>query len=190
MTCLPDTFLRHSQCPAWSSLRSSRYSVSSQEWRRHGAADHHLSSDSTHVATWVFGRKVQRFQCCIKRRTFKVLFLPAETFQSRRCDLGHVKVLVDVFFFKQDDLDDNDVYGIADSRIFVQRRNHIHYRQQICLDIAAFMKLHHRRISNNKSFNVSCSDNWSRDTLLVTMSLLAISFPMIPYFTATLNDNL
>lgn len=137
-----------------------------------------------------FRKKVERFQCCIKTRTLVVYFLPAETFQRRRCDLGHVQVLVRVFLLEQDDLHDNDVNGIADCRVFVERRHHVHDRQKIRLDIAAFMKLHHRRISDNERFNMSRSDYRPCDATLVRRFLLAISFPVIPYFTATLNDNL
>lgn len=96
-TCPPDTCLRHLQCPAWRNPSSSKCSVSSQEWRRHGAADHRLSSDSESAAIWDFSKKqknikeeyknikaVKRLQCCINRRTFEIpsgnIFLTCRNF--------------------------------------------------------------------------------------------------------------
>lgn len=133
--------------------------------------------------------KVKRFQCCINRRTFRI-FLPAETVQRGRCDLGHIQILVSVFFFQQNDLNNNNVHGVADGRVLVQRRHHVENSQKISFDVAVLMKLHHRRISNNQRFHVSRRYHRSCDAFLVAMSLVAFLFSVIPYFAATLNDNL
>lgn len=74
--------------------------------------------------------KVKRFQCYANRRTLDDCFrLPAETFQRRCCHLGHIQLLIRIVVFKQNDLDDNNVHGISNRRVFVERRNHVHNRQ-------------------------------------------------------------
>lgn len=154
MTCRADTFPQHLQYPAWSILNLSRYFVWLRELRRQSVGDHHLSLDSKNAAIWVFGKrsqseKVKRFQCCINSKPSEVFFLPAKTFQRWCCYLGHIQVLVCVIFFQKNNFDNNNVHWIANCRIFVEWRNHIHDRQQIRLDVASFMKLHHWRISYN-----------------------------------------
>lgn len=122
----------------------------------------------------------------------KSVFLPAETFQRGYRRIGHIQVLVSVFFFQQNYFDDDNMYGVADGRVFVQRRDHIHDRQQVRLNVAALVELHHRRVGHNKRLDMSRSNHRSCDTSLVVLSLLSVSLllPMIPYSTATLNDNL
>jgi len=71
--------------------------------------------------------------------------LPAETLECRRRLMRDIqRVLVAVFFFfQQNDLDDNNMHRVADGRVLVQGRNHVHDRQQVRLDVATFMELHH-----------------------------------------------
>lgn len=111
--------------------------------------------------------------------------LPAEALERRRRDLRHVEVLVRVLLLQQNNLDDDDVHGIADGRIFVKRRHHVHDRQQIRLDVAVLVELHHRRIGDDERLDVPRRYHRSGDA---TLALLLIT--MIPYFAATLNDNL
>lgn len=124
-------------------------------------------------------------------------FLPAKTIQSCRGNLSHIQVLLSVFFVEQNYFHDNNMHRVPNRWVFVQWRHHIHYRQQICLNITAIVKLHHRRISNDKRFNVSWCYHRSCHTFLVVplslsfaLLILFLFLPMIPYFAATLNDNL
>lgn len=100
-----------------------------------------------------------------------VAFLTFQNHKSKLCT--HLSGVI----FQKYDPYDNNVYVVSDAGVAIERRDHVHDCENVCLDVAVLVELHHGRVCDQQGLNV-------------TFLTYRPSPPGLPGFAATLHFHL